>query len=165
MRSLAAAMLYPGVGLLENCHISVGRGTDTPFEVIGAPYIDGPRLAGAMNAEGLPGVRFVPLHFRPSEYIFKNEPCGGVHILLTDRQSCRVVDIGLLAAKILHRWHPDQFQARKMATLLVDEPTLQAIQDDKSLSEIRGLWKEKTEDYKARREKYLLYSAVQDSAR
>jgi uncharacterized protein YbbC (DUF1343 family) len=157
MRSLAEAMLYPGVGLLENCHISVGRGTGTPFEVIGAPYIDDLRLAGAMNAENLPGVRFVPVRFTPADYIFKNEACGGVNIILTDRARCRVVDIGLLAAKILHRWHPDQFQARKMESLLVDPPTLQAIQDDKPLSEIRGLWKEKTEEFTARREKYLLY--------
>jgi uncharacterized protein YbbC (DUF1343 family) len=157
MRSLTEAMLYPGVGLLENCHISVGRGTGTPFEVIGAPYIDDVRLAAAMNAERLPGVRFVPIRFTPADYIFRNEPCGGVNIILTDRERCRVVDIGLAAAKILQRCYPDQFQARKMQTLLVDEPTLQAIQDDKPLSEIRALWKEKTEEFKTRREKYLLY--------
>jgi uncharacterized protein YbbC (DUF1343 family) len=157
MRSLTEAMLYPGVGLLESCHVSVGRGTGTPFEVIGAPYMDGLRLAAAMNAEGLPGVRFVPIHFTPSEYIFKGETCGGVNIILTDREHCRVVDIGLLAARLLHRWHPDQFQARKMKSLLVDEPTLQAILDDKPLSEIRGLWTEKMEEFKARRAKYLLY--------
>src|SRR5580658_3889727 len=157
MRSLTEAMLYPGVGLLESCHISVGRGTGTPFEVIGAPYIDDLRLAGAMNAENLPGVRFVPVRFTPSDYIFKNEACGGVNIILTDRERCRVVDIGLLAAKILHRWHPGPFQARKMESLLVDAPTLQAIQEDKSLSEIRGLWTEKAEEFKARRGKYLLY--------
>jgi uncharacterized protein YbbC (DUF1343 family) len=157
MRSLTEAMLYPGVCLLESCHVSLGRGTGTPFEVIGAPYIDGLRLATAMNAENLPGVRFVPIHFTPSEYIFKGEQCGGVNIILTDREHCQVVDIGILAAKILNRWHPDQFQARKMKTLLADEPTLQAILDDKPLSEIRGLWTEKLEEYKARRAKYLLY--------
>jgi uncharacterized protein YbbC (DUF1343 family)/CubicO group peptidase (beta-lactamase class C family) len=157
MRSLTEAMLYPGVGLLENCHISVGRGTGTPFEVIGASYIDDLRLAGAMNAERLPGVSFIPIRFTPSDYIFKNEPCGGVNIILTDRESCRVVDIGLLAAKILNRWYPDQFQLRKMESLLVDKPTLQAVQDDKPLSEIRGLWTQKTEEFKARRQKYLLY--------
>jgi uncharacterized protein YbbC (DUF1343 family)/CubicO group peptidase (beta-lactamase class C family) len=164
MRSLTEAMLYPGVGLLENCHLSVGRGTGTPFEVIGAPYIDDLRLAEAMNAERLPGVRFVPVRFTPTENIFKNEPCGGVNIILTDRDRCRVVEIGILAAEILKRWYPESFQLRKMETLLVDEPTLQAIQEDKSLSEIRGLWAEKTEEFKARREKYLLYPPVQDSA-
>jgi len=164
MRSPTEAMLYPGVGLLEGCQISVGRGTDTPFEVIGAPYIDDLRLAEAMNAGGLPGVRFVPIRFTPSENIFKGEPCGGVNIILTDRERCQVVDIGLLAAKILNRWYPDQFQVGKMETLLSDEPTLQAIQEDKPLSEIRGLWTEKTEEFKARRQKYLLYPSAQESA-
>ena len=164
MRSLTEAMLYPGVGLLESCHISVGRGTGTPFEVIGAPYIDDLRLAEAMNAGGLPGVRFVPVRFTPSDYIFKDEPCGGVNIILTDRERCRVVDIGLLAAKILNRWYPEPFQVRKMETLLADEPTLQGIQEDKPLPEIRALWTEKTEEFKARREKYLLYPSAQDSA-
>jgi uncharacterized protein YbbC (DUF1343 family)/CubicO group peptidase (beta-lactamase class C family) len=163
MRSLTEAMLYPGVGLLEYCHVSVGRGTGTPFEVMGAPYIDDLRLAEAMNAERVPGVRFVPVRFTPSEYIFKNEPCGGVNIILTDRERCPVVDIGILAAKILHRWYPDQFQLAKMETLLVDGPTLQAIQEDKPLSEIRGLWAQKTEEFKAQRTKYLLYPPAQDS--
>jgi uncharacterized protein YbbC (DUF1343 family)/CubicO group peptidase (beta-lactamase class C family) len=164
MRSLTEAMLYPGVGLLEGCRLSVGRGTGTPFEVIGAPYIDDLRLAGAMNAEGLPGIRFVPVRFTPTDNIFKNEACGGVNIILTDRDRCRVVDIGLLAAKILHRWYPEQFQVRKMETLLADEPTLQAIQEDKPLAEIRDLWAAKTADFKARREKYLLYPGAQYSA-
>jgi uncharacterized protein YbbC (DUF1343 family)/CubicO group peptidase (beta-lactamase class C family) len=163
MRSLTEAMLYPGVGLLEGCHISVGRGTGTPFELIGAPYIDDLRLADAMNDGGLPGVRFVPIRFTPSDNIFKGELCGGVNIILTDRERCRVVDIGLLAAKILNRWYPEPFQVRKMETLLGDEPTLQAIQEDKPLPEIRGLWTEKTEEFKARREKYLLYPSSQDS--
>jgi uncharacterized protein YbbC (DUF1343 family) len=164
MRSLTEAMLYPGVGLLENCQLSVGRGTGTPFVLIGASYIDDLRLAEAMNAERLPGVRFVPVRFTPSANIFSNQPCGGVNIILTDRERCRVLDIGLLAAKILHRWYPEQFQVRKMETLLADEPTLQAIQEDKSLSEIRGLWTEKMEEYKAEREKYILYPPVQDAA-
>jgi uncharacterized protein YbbC (DUF1343 family) len=157
-------MLYPGVGLLETCRLSVGRGTDTPFELIGAPYIDDLKLAEAMNAERLPGVRFLPIRFTPSASVFKNEPCGGINIILTDRERCRVVDIGILAAKILHRWYPEQFQLRNMETLLVDEPTLQAIQDDKSLAEIRALWAEKTQEFKTEREKYILYPALQDAA-
>ena len=120
MRSLTEAMLYPGIGLLENCRISVGRGTGKPFEVIGAPYIEDGRLAEAMNREGLPGVRFVPVRFTPSDYLFKNESCGGVNIILTDRQQCQVVDIAVTAARILNRWYPDQFQAGNMAHLLGD---------------------------------------------
>ncbi len=157
MRSLTEAMLYPGVGLLENCKLSVGRGTGTPFEVIGAPYIEDVRLAAALNKEGLPGVRFIPIRFTPTDYIYKNQSCGGVNILLTDRERCQVVDIALAAATILNRWYPDQFKVEEMAHLLLDAPTLQAIQDDKPLADIRQLWTAKTDEFKARREKYLLY--------
>jgi uncharacterized protein YbbC (DUF1343 family) len=157
MRSLTEAMLYPGIGLLENCRISVGRGTDSPFEIIGAPYIEDGRLADAMNREGLLGVRFVPVRFTPSDYLFKNESCGGVNIILTDRRQCRVVDIAVAAARILNRWYPDQFQVANMARLLGDGPTLQAIEDDKPLAEIRSMWSTNVDAFKERRQKYLLY--------
>ena len=84
MRSLTAAALYPGVGLLESA-LSVGRGTDTPFEIAGAPYIDGARLAVELNNATLPGVRFVPIRFTPAASVHKDRLCGGVRILLTDR--------------------------------------------------------------------------------
>ena len=105
----------------------------------------------------------MPVRFTPTDYIFKNESCGGVNIILTDRERCRVVDIALLAAKILNRWYPEQFQLRGMETLLADEPTLQAIREDRSIPEIRALWAEKAADFKARRQKYLLYPSAQDS--
>jgi uncharacterized protein YbbC (DUF1343 family) len=142
---------------LERCEISVGRGTGTPFEVIGAPYIEDLRLAEALNAEDLPGVRFVPVRFTPTDYIFKNQSCGGVNIILTDRDRCQVVDIAIEAARILNRWYPDQFKVERMDRLLLDEPTLQAIEDDKPLAEITNLWTAKLDEFKARREKYLLY--------
>jgi uncharacterized protein YbbC (DUF1343 family)/CubicO group peptidase (beta-lactamase class C family) len=157
MRSLTEAMLYPGIGLLENCRISVGRGTDTPFEVIGAPYIDDGRLAEALNREALPGVRFVRVRFTPSDSLFKNESCGGVNIILTDREECRVVDIAVTAAKILNRWYHDEFQVGSMSRLLGDEPTLQAIEDDKPLAEIKAMWSTNVAAFKERRQKYLLY--------
>lgn len=157
MRSLAGAMLYPGVGLLESCQVSVGRGTGTPFEVIGAPYIEEVRLAAALNQEGLPGVRFVPVRFTPSADLFKNESCGGVNIILTDREACRVVDIAVTAAKVLNRWYGPRFKVEKMARLLADPATLEAIEQDKPLAEIRALWTAPLEQFKARRAKYLLY--------
>ena len=76
MRNLTQAMLYPGIGLLETA-MSVGRGTDTPFEVIGAPYIDDVRLAGRLNALGQAGVTFVPVRFTPDYSVHKDESCGG----------------------------------------------------------------------------------------
>ena len=80
MRSLNEAVLYPGIGLLETTNVSVGRGTDTPFEVIGAPWIDARRLAAHLNKSGLPGVRFVPIRFQPGASKFAGETCqGGQH--------------------------------------------------------------------------------------
>src|SRR5213079_1764707 len=108
MRSLTQAALYPGIGLLESA-ISVGRGTDTPFEVIGAPYIEDVRLADELNRAGLAGVRFVPIQFMPTHSIHKGQLCHGVYILLTDRDACNAVDAGLLIAKTLNRWYPTEF--------------------------------------------------------
>ncbi|HZM01767.1 MAG TPA: DUF1343 domain-containing protein, partial [Candidatus Saccharimonadales bacterium] len=157
MRSLTEAALYPGIGLLERCNISVGRGTGTPFEVIGAPYIEDLRLAAALNKAGLPGVCFVPVRFTPTDYIFKNQSCGGVNIILTDRSRCSVVDVAMEAARILNRWYPEQFKVERINHLLLDTPTLQAIENDQSLSEIHKLWTAKSDEFKARRAKYLLY--------
>jgi uncharacterized protein YbbC (DUF1343 family) len=157
MRSLTEAALYPGVGLLEACAVSVGRGTGTPFEVIGAPYIDDARLAKALNDEKIAGVRFVGVRFTPTDSVFKNESCGGVNIILTDREKCRVVDIGVAVAKILNRWYPERFELSKMARLLGDEATLEAIAADRPLAEIRGLWNDSMHEFERRREKYLLY--------
>ena len=87
--SLTAAVLYPGIGLLETTNISVGRGTDRPFEVLGAPWLDGAALARALNEAQLPGVRFVPLRFTPESSKFAGEECGGINILVTDRGALR----------------------------------------------------------------------------
>src|SRR6185436_17866361 len=101
MRSLTEAILYPGIGLLETTSLSVGRGTDTPFETIGAPYIDDARLASELNRAGLTGVRFVPVRFTPEASVFKGQPCKGVNIILTDRDNCNVVDVGITIASKL----------------------------------------------------------------
>ena len=85
MRSLAEAVLYPGVGLLETTNVSVGRGTDTPFEILGAPWIDGVKFAHKLNGLKLAGVTFVPIRFTPSESKFADQPCGGININVIDR--------------------------------------------------------------------------------
>src|SRR6185369_12350119 len=77
MRSLTEASLYPGIGLLETTNVSVGRGTDTPFEVLGAPWIDGAKLSANLNSRRIPGVRFIPIRFKPNTSVFKNEECSG----------------------------------------------------------------------------------------
>jgi uncharacterized protein YbbC (DUF1343 family)/CubicO group peptidase (beta-lactamase class C family) len=159
MRSPAAAMLYPGVGLLEFCAVSVGRGTDAPFEIIGAPYVtDDVSLAAELNAAGLPGVRFVPMRFTPTASVFAGEECGGVRILLTDRDACRPLDVGITLALVLHRRHGDALKLReKFPTLLKHPPTLEAVADGAPLDRIRSLWEPALGAFAARRAPYLRY--------
>jgi len=157
MRSLAAATLYPGVALLEFCKLSVGRGTDTPFEIVGAPYIDDLWLAESLNAAGLPGVRFVPVRFTPTSSTFANEACGGVRILITDRDALRSLDLGILLATTLQRHHARQLEIDKMLTLLGDRPTLDAIKSGKPLPEIKALWSTALIGFENRRQPWLLY--------
>jgi uncharacterized protein YbbC (DUF1343 family) len=156
MRNLKQAILYPGVGLLESA-VSVGRGTDTPFELIGAPYIDDIQLAAELNGAGLDGVAFVPIQFTPAASIHKGQPCRGVYIMLNDPARCRVVDIGILMASTLHRLHPKDFNLDKIKHLLLDPDTLEAVRGGKSLREIKALWQAKADEFIQRRAKYLLY--------
>ncbi len=156
MRSLPAAILYPGVGLLESA-LSVGRGTDTPFEVVGAPYVDDVKLAEVLNRAGLPGVSFVPIVFTPTYSVHKGQLCKGVYILLTDRDRCNVVDVGLLLAEALYRLYPKDFNPGKMSHLLLHPPTLEAVKADKPLKEIRASWQKDLDEFMQRRAKYLIY--------
>jgi uncharacterized protein YbbC (DUF1343 family) len=157
MRSLNEAVLYPGVGLLETTALSVGRGTDTPFEMVGAPYIDDLEMAAHLNNAELQGVRFVPVRFTPTASVFKGQSCKGVNIVVIDRDKVNVVDIGLIIASYLQRTHPKEFGLEKFNRLLVHSPTVQAIRDTKELPQIRSLWQAKLNDFRTRREKYLLY--------
>jgi uncharacterized protein YbbC (DUF1343 family) len=154
MRSLAAATLYPGIGLLERA-VSVGRGTPTPFEVLGAPYIDEQQLARELNALQLPGIAFAPVRFTPDASVHKGEPCGGVRMTITDRGALHAVDAGVAIASTLARMYPGQFDAQKMMFLLRDQATLDAIKRAAPLAEIKALWD--TREFEARRAKYLLY--------
>ena len=156
MRNLKEAILYPGIGLLESA-VSVGRGTDTPFEVIGAPYISDTRLADELNHAGLPGVRFVPIQFTPTYSVHKGKLCSGVYILLTDRDRCNVVDVGLQIAETLYRLYPHDFDPSKVSHLLLHPPTLEAVKADRPLPKIHELWRTDLKEFEKRRAKYLLY--------
>jgi uncharacterized protein YbbC (DUF1343 family)/CubicO group peptidase (beta-lactamase class C family) len=156
MRNLTEAILYPGIGLLESV-MSVGRGTDTPFEVVGAPYADDVKLAEALNGAGLPGVRFVPIEFTPTYSVHKGKLCKGVYIMLTDRDRCNVVDVGLLIAETMFRFYPKDFNPDSMRHLLLHPPTFEAVKADRPLSEIHALWQKELDQFMARRAKYLIY--------
>ncbi|HEY1173726.1 MAG TPA: exo-beta-N-acetylmuramidase NamZ domain-containing protein [Verrucomicrobiae bacterium] len=157
MRSLTQATLYPGVGLLEFSAVSVGRGTDTPFEVVGAPYIDDLKLAAELNAAGLKHVRFVPIRFTPNASVNKDKECRGVNIILTDREKCEVVDIGILIASTLHRMYPNDYDLNKFKKLLGHDATIEMIREGKSVKEIRKSWEPAVKEFMKRRKEFLIY--------
>jgi len=149
MRSLEAAGLYPGIGLLERA-ISVGRGTATPFEVLGAPYIDGPRLAAEVK---VPGVVLEPVEFVPDASIHKGELCRGVRMRITDRRTFRSVDLGIAIASALAKLYPAQFPVDELQPLLRHRATLEAIRRGESLETIRKSWE--LGEFMERRAKYV----------
>jgi uncharacterized protein YbbC (DUF1343 family) len=157
MRSLTEAVLYPGIGLLETTNISVGRGTDTPFEVLGAPWIDAKELAARLNAAGLAGVRFVPIEFTPNSSKYANEQCRGVNITVVDRNAIQPVAVGLQIAVILHKLYPDKWELKATDRLLINKEVLAAIREGASLKDLQELYQPKLDDFLKRREKYLLY--------
>lgn len=156
MRTLAAALLYPGVGLLESA-VSVGRGTDTPFEVVGAPYVDDVLLARELNAAGLAGVRFLPVRFSPAASVFRGRACGGVRMFITDRAALRAVDVGFALACALQRRHPGEFKLQELDRLLQHAAALEAIRAGKPWREIRDAWSAERREFEARRAPFLLY--------
>jgi uncharacterized protein YbbC (DUF1343 family) len=157
MRSLTEAALYPGVGLLETTTVSVGRGTDTPFEQVGAPYIDDIRFALELNQAGLDGVRFIPVRFTPSASVFKDKPCGGANVVLLDRERCHPLQIAIVMARTLHRLYPADFNIEKFNVLLAHPKTLKAVQSGVSPAEIAESWAKDASDFEIRRKPFLLY--------
>ena len=158
MRSLTAAALYPGVGLIEFCNVSVGRGTDRPFELVGAPYVDDRRFAAEMDAAGLAGVHFTAVRFTPTASVFAGKECGGVSITVTDRRSMSAVDIGVELARTFQRLYPKEWQGTKLSKLLVHPATAVGIADMKPLSAIHESWVPAREIFQQRREKALIYA-------
>jgi uncharacterized protein YbbC (DUF1343 family)/CubicO group peptidase (beta-lactamase class C family) len=157
MRSLTAATLYPGVGLLETTNLSVGRGTNTPFEVVGAPWLDGQKLASSLNTRNIAGVRFVPVRFTPVSSVFKNEECGGVNIVITDRPRFRSVTTGIEIAVALHRLYPAEWKIDGYSHLLVNSDTMQRLKRGDSADEIIRSWTAALENFRRARMTALLY--------
>jgi uncharacterized protein YbbC (DUF1343 family)/CubicO group peptidase (beta-lactamase class C family) len=157
MRSLTEATLYPGIGLLETTNVSVGRGTDTPFEVVGAPYIDGQVLAKTLNDRKISGVRFVPIRFKPNTSVFKNENLNGINIIITDRNSFNSVRAGMEIAAALRKLYPSDWQVDKYSRLLVNQEILEKVKNNESANSIENSWQASLNEFMKRREKFLLY--------
>jgi len=157
MRSLNQALLYPGVGLLETTNVSVGRGTDTPFERCGAPWINGPQLADRLNRAGLPGIRFLAVSFVPTSSVYANQACHGVQLLITQRDALNPLDVGFEFARALRELYASQWTFDEYHRLLGDQQVWQAVGEARSLAEIRRLFSPELADFQRRRACFLLY--------
>ena len=157
MRSQNEATLYPGIGLLETTNVSVGRGTDTPFELVGAPWIDGQQLASYLNSQKIAGVRFVPTRFTPVTSVFKGEECSGINIIITDRDKFRPVSNGLEIAVALHKLYPSQWKIDSYLRLLANADALERLKRGDSAAEIVRSWSDSLAAFRKTREGVLIY--------
>jgi uncharacterized protein YbbC (DUF1343 family)/CubicO group peptidase (beta-lactamase class C family) len=157
LRTLTQATLYPGVAMVEAANVSVGRGTGTPFELLGAPWINGRNLAAYLNNRNIQGARFLPVEFVPNSDRFKNERCPGVQIILVDRQALDAAALGVEIASALHQLHPGDFQMDKTLSMIGSRAVLQAIKEGQSPDSIIQSWQPALEDFLELRSKYVLY--------
>ncbi|MBI3670132.1 MAG: DUF1343 domain-containing protein [Acidobacteria bacterium] len=157
LRSLHAALLYPGVEILQSADVSVGRGTDTPFELFGAPWIRATELADYLNRRFVPGVRFVPTHFTPRAGPHKDQACEGVALLLTDRASFRSMLMGLEISAALAKLYPDRFDVERLLPLVGSKATIARLKKGDAPGVIVADWSDDLEAFKKLRAKYLLY--------
>ena len=155
--TLEEAALYPGVGMLEAANVSVGRGTATPFQVIGAPWIDARELAGYLVRRDIPGVRFVPTRFIPAASLFKGTPCSGVRVLLVDRKSLDAGRLGVELESALYRLYPHDFEIDSTLSMVGSRTVLQEIKHgDEPVAIARG-WQPQLTSFLAMRSRYLIY--------
>lgn len=157
MRTLTQATIYPAIGMLESANLSVGRGTDQPFEFIGAPWIDGKKLAAALNAANLPGLRFVPIEFTPTSSKFEKKLCQGCYILVTDRTKLEPARTGLTIAWHLKQLFGDAFQIDGIVRLMQNDATLAALRSGGEPTNFSELWRADLQNFRAVRERYLIY--------
>jgi uncharacterized protein YbbC (DUF1343 family) len=158
LRDLEEATLYPALGLVESTNISVGRGTDSPFEQFGAPWIDGRVIARYLNRRDLPGVRFYAAEFTPAKpYPYAGQLCRGVSILVTDRNVLDAPELGIEIASALRHFYADQFQLQKMNALLANHAVLDAISAGEDPEHVAEGWQSELGVFEQRREPALLY--------
>lgn len=157
LRSLTEATLYPGVALVEGTNVSVGRGTDTPFELLGAPWINGGELAQYLNARDISGLRFVPVSFTPTASTYAGQKCQGVNIIVVERNGFDAPELGIELASALHKLYPEQFHLERMNDLLLSQSAFDAIAKGEDPRRIAEDWREPLEKFMQVRQKYLIY--------
>jgi uncharacterized protein YbbC (DUF1343 family) len=157
LRTLKGAVLYPGLEILQNANLSVGRGTETPFEKFGAPWLDGERVAAELNARRLPGLKFKAAPFLPGAGPYRGQRCGGVAVRVTDRNVARPLRMGMEIAAVLKKLYPQQFDPGKMLLLLGNAATVQMLEQGAAPEEVVRSWAADLAAYETLRRKYFLY--------
>jgi len=157
LRSLNAALLYPGIEILQSAGVSVGRGTDTPFELFGAPWIHATELADYLHRRFVPGVRFVPTRFTPHADPYKDQPCEGIALVITDRPSLHSMLMGLEIAAALAKLYPDRFDVQKTITLVGNQATIDRLKKGDAPTAIVADWADQLDAFLKIRAKYLIY--------
>jgi uncharacterized protein YbbC (DUF1343 family)/CubicO group peptidase (beta-lactamase class C family) len=157
MRNLIQATVYPGIGAIETTNISVGRGTDAPFEQIGAPWIDGAALAEALSARRIPGVRFYPIRFTPSSSKYSGEECQGVFIIVSDRSAVRPVRLGVEIAAMLHKLYGSRYELDAAERLFGSKDSLARIRAGEDPAAVAASWAVAESRWRLMRASYLLY--------
>jgi uncharacterized protein YbbC (DUF1343 family) len=157
LRTIKGSILYPGIEVLQNAGVSVGRGTETPFEEFGAPWLDGDEVAAALNARNLPGLHFAGKPFIPIAGLYAGQRCGGVSMRVTDRAKVRSMRVGLEIAAILQKLYPKQFDVSKLIELVGNSETVQQVQAGVPPEKIVASWSDGLTAFDQVRRKYFLY--------
>ena len=157
LRTTKGSVLYPGVEILQNAGVSVGRGTETPFEEFGAPWLNGDEVAAALNERHLPGLHFAAHPFIPIVGLYSGQRCGGVAIRITDRYKVRSMHMGLEIAAVLQKLYPKQFDPAKILELTGNSETVQQLQSEVAPEKIVASWSDSLAAFDKVRRKYFLY--------
>jgi uncharacterized protein YbbC (DUF1343 family) len=158
LRTLDEAFLYPGIEILQAAGASVGRGTDAPFEQLGAPWIRSDVLLNSLTTRQIPGVSFTVATFTPSDGLYKGEACAGVKLAITDRDAFDSIRTGLEIADALHRLYPERWEVTKLMDLLASQTTVDALIAYQAPTGIIASWAGDLAEFRALRAKYLLYN-------
>jgi uncharacterized protein YbbC (DUF1343 family) len=157
LRTLDAALLYPGIEILQAGGVSVGRGTDAPFELAGAPWIAADDLAAALTRRRIPGVGFTAATFVPNQDAYAGQPCHGVRVRVTSRGSLRPMRVGLEMAAALQRMYPEHFQLAQIVELLGSRAAVERIGRGDTPVQIIAGWSAELGRFRRMRARYLLY--------
>jgi uncharacterized protein YbbC (DUF1343 family) len=157
LRSVTEVALYPGVAIIEGTNVSVGRGTDSPFELLGAPWMKSKELAAYLNGRGIAGVRFVPVTFTPTSSNYAGQVCSGVNIVVTDRNGLDAPELGMELAAALHKLYPADFKIERMTELLMNQSVYDALVAGQDPRRIAQDWQDGLQKFQKVREKYLIY--------